>query len=250
MIKVKKDLTGMKFGNLTVLGQTEDYVSPKGQHRAMWWVICDCGSTDKFITQGSALQSGRTTSCGCQLKKKLKKYNQYDLSGEYGIGYTLKGEEFWFDLEDYNKIKDYCWSYQNGYVVAHDINDSTKMCFLHHIIVGKSGNDVVDHINHPKTNENKYDNRKQNLRAVTQSQNCMNQHIRSNNTSGIKGVSWSKEKNKWQAKITVNYKQIHLGFFDEDKFEDAVKIRKAAEQKYFGEYNFKNLKTRGDNIED
>ena len=104
-------------------------------------------------------------------------------------------------------------------------------------------NEVVDHIHHPKTNENKYDNRKENLRIVTQSQNCMNQHIRSNNTSGVKGVSWSKEKNKWQVKITVNYKQIHIGFFDEDKFEDAVQARKDAEEKYFGEYN---LKYKGD----
>lgn len=42
--------------------------------------------------------------------------NTYDLSGEYGIGYTTKGEEFWFDLEDYDKIK----SIYSGHPLAKD----------------------------------------------------------------------------------------------------------------------------------
>lgn len=40
--------------------------------------------------------------------KKNKRYNRYDLTGEYGIGYTNQGVEFYFDLEDYDKIKEYC----------------------------------------------------------------------------------------------------------------------------------------------
>ena len=49
-----------------------------------------------------------------------KKYNTYDLTGEYGIGYTSKDEEFYFDLEDYDKIKDYCWRItMQGYVRAY-----------------------------------------------------------------------------------------------------------------------------------
>ena len=239
MIKVRNDLTGKTFEHLTVLEQAEDYISPGGQHVAMWWVVCDCENSTKFKTQGIALTSGRTISCGCHLKSKLKKYNTYDLSGDYGIGYTSSDEEFWFDLEDYDKIKDYCWYYSQGYVAAHEIDNSSKTIFLHNFIMNSKYNEVVDHIDHPKTNENKYDNRKSNLRRVTQSQNCMNQHIRSNNTSGVKGVSWCKEKNKWQVKITVNYKQIHLGFFDEGKLQDAINARKNAEEKYFGEYNLK-----------
>lgn len=239
MVRVKKDLTGKTFEHLTVLEQAEDYISPSGQHVAMWWVVCDCDNSTKFKTQGIALTSGRTISCGCHLKNKLKKYNTYDLSGDYGIGYTSNGEEFWFDLEDYDKIKDYCWHYVDGYVVAHDLDNSKKCVRLHCLVMNSNSNEKVDHINHPKTNENKYNNRKQNLRIVTQSQNCMNQHIRSNNTSGVKGVSWCKEKNKWQVKITVNYKQIHLGFFDEDNLQDAINTRKNAEEKYFGEYSLK-----------
>ena len=231
----------MKFGHLRVIRQADDYITPKGCRITMWLVLCDCGNSKPFATQGTALTSGRTTSCGCYLKNKFKKFNQYDLSGDYGIGYTSKNEEFWFDIEDYNKIKDYCWFYSEGYVVAHEINNNKKIIFLHKLVMEKDSSEIVDHINHPKTNENKYDNRKQNLRVVTQSQNCMNQHKRSNNTSGVKGVSWFKDREQWGAKITINGKQIHLGFFDKDKFNDAVKARREAENTYFGEYNIKNM---------
>ena len=64
--------------------------------------------------------------------KKFKKYNTYDLSGEYGIGYTSKGEEFWFDLNDYNKIKDYCWYYNsNGYLCSQNAN--CKHIYFHRL---------------------------------------------------------------------------------------------------------------------
>lgn len=43
--------------------------------------------------------------------KLAKQYNRYDLSGEFGKGWTNKEEEFWFDLEDFDKIKNYCWHF-------------------------------------------------------------------------------------------------------------------------------------------
>ena len=93
----------------------------------------------------------------------------------------------------------------------------------------------IDHI-HGK--ESKYDNRKSNLRVVTHSQNGMNRDLQSNNTSGVVGVSWFAKTNQWRAHIMVNRKFIHLGLFD--KFEDAVKARKQAEEKYFGEFSYDN----------
>ena len=108
------DLTGQQFGRLTVIERIEDYISPKGQRKPQWLCHCCCGNNVTVL--GSNLTNGYTLSCGCLSKensfkqgKSAKKYNIYDLSGEYGIGYTLKGEEFYFDLEDYDKIKDYCW---------------------------------------------------------------------------------------------------------------------------------------------
>ena len=89
----------------------------------------------------------------------------------------------------------------------------------------------VDHINH-----NVKDNRKSNLRIVTNNQNQMNAKLRKNNTSSCTGVY--KIKNKWVANIQINKKRIQLGTFT--CFEDAVQARKLAEEKYFGEYSYSN----------
>lgn len=51
-----------------------------------------------------------------------------------------------------------------------------------------------------------------------------------NNTSGYKGVSWHKINKKWISGITINYKRIHLGYFEDKK--EAVIAYKQAEKKY------------------
>lgn len=245
MVKVKEDLSGKKFGRLFVINQAEDYIAPKsGTHYAQWNCLCDCGNTK--IVKGSKLKSGWTQSCGClhrEVSKDLfKKYNTYDLeSKEYGIGYTSKGEEFWFDKEDYDKIKHYCWWYDHnsGYLLAYDDNSKSRI-LLHRLVMNvlNSPNILIDHKQHPKKPNNIYDNRKSNLRIGTSTNNRMNQHIRSDNTSGVTGVSWSKRDNCWVAYIMINKKRIELKY-SKDKNE-CIKARKDAEEKYFGEWSFDN----------
>lgn len=70
----------------------------------------------------------------------------------------------------------------------------------------------LDHINGDKT-----DNRICNLRRATRADNNRNQTKRKNNTSGYKGVSWSKTYSKWVAYIGVDWKRQHLGYFDTPK---------------------------------
>ena len=230
------NLIGQKFGRLTVIARTDNYITPKGVQHSRWLCQCDCGNPDLIIVNGTHLKTGHTQSCGCfktdMQFKTHKKYNTYDLSGEYGIGYTSNtNEPFYFDLEDYDKIKDYSWSVsKNGYVVAY-INKDNPMCLLHRLIV--QTDKFVDHINHDKLN-----NRKFNLREATPSQNGMNKELLSRNTSSVTGVDWLPSIKKWRVRINVNGKEIHLGVFD--KFEDAVKARKEAEEKYFGEYSYDN----------
>lgn len=168
-----------------------------------------------------------------------KQYNQYDLSGEYGKGYTNKGEEFWFDKEDYDKIKDYCWHYnQWGHLISTEPN-SNKRVFLHRKVMEPIPEAmIVDHINHLAGREQKYDNRKQNLRFVTQRENAVNSAIHSNNTSGVSGVTFNKKTQKWIARInSAPYKRISLGIFD--NFDDAVKARQEAEKIYYGQFTYK-----------
>jgi hypothetical protein len=87
----------------------------------------------------------------------------------------------------------------------------------------------TDHIN-----RNKLDNRKCNLRIVNCSQNKMNIKLRSDNSSGVKGVYFDKQRKKWVAEIMLNKKKFHLGRFN--NIEEAKLKRKFAEKQYFGEY--------------
>ena len=164
---------------------------------------------------------------------KNKRYNTYDLSGEYGIGYLSNGEEFYFDLEDYDLIKSYCWwKNDEGYLVT-SLNNNKKIRMSRLVMNENNPRVRIDHQNH-----NTMNNRKSNLRRATSSENAMNSGLSSANTSGVTGVLFDKRGNKWVASIMVNYKSIHLGRFD--KFEDAVKARKEAEEEYFGEWSYDN----------
>lgn len=227
-----KDLTGLRFGKLTVIQRDEDLYE-NDKKFLMWKCKCDCGNI--VVLKGKHLKNGNTKSCGCLRSQVKRKYNIYNLSGEYGIGYDVKGKEFWFDLEDYDLIKNYCWYIDsNGYVTANITvgNGKYSRVYLSRLVVGCSEHYVVDHI---RVNT-KFDNRKSNLRIVTQSKNCMNRSLCKNNTTGVTGVYY--RNNKWYSLIMINGKSINLGRFD--NFNDAVKARKEAEKEYFGEYSFDN----------
>lgn len=97
------------------------------------------------------------------------------------------------------------------------------------ITTGEWPKDMIDHVNGDPS-----DNRLCNLREATKSQNMMNVGKIKSNTSGIKGVGWSKASQKWRAYIRVNKKDIHLGLFE--NIEDAKKARIEAAIKYHGEF--------------
>lgn len=90
-------------------------------------------------------------------------------------------------------------------------------------------NERVDHIN-----LDKLDNRRENLRLATQSQNCMNKRRQSNNTSGYKGVAFHKSSGKWEARINVNGKRLYLGVFDTPEL--AYEEYCNAAKEYHGEF--------------
>lgn len=162
-----------------------------------------------------------------------KKYNKYDLSGEYGVGYTHNtNEKFYFDLDDYEKIKDYCWYVDNANrrLCARDIykiNNGSPIKF-HRLILGFPDLSFdVDHIDRDELN-----NRKENLRICSHQKNKWNSHIRETNTSGFTGVSFNNERNKWVASIMIDGKMIGLKRWN--TLEEAVMARLKGELKYFG----------------
>lgn len=59
-----KDLTGQKFGKLTVIERAPDRIMPNGNRKIMWLCNCDCGN-ENVIVYGGDLRSSHTKSCGC-----------------------------------------------------------------------------------------------------------------------------------------------------------------------------------------
>ena len=86
-----------------------------------------------------------------------------------------------------------------------------------------------DHIS-----RNTFDNRKINIRKCTIQENTINHPVRTDNTSGVIGVSYHKKSCKWRAYININKKVRTLGCYF--KFEDAVVARLKAEKQYYGEF--------------
>lgn len=217
-----EDLSNQIFGYLKVIEKAENKISGN-RTKTCWRCKClNCGKETTVLAY--ALKNGHTQSCGCLQKEKVSKHNTYTFLKDYVIGHTEENNDFYFDLKDYEVIKNYYWTINSlGYV--HAKIKGTQVLF-HRFILNPPEDKIVDHINH-----NRNDNRRKNLRIVNQKENCENRQIAKNNTSGVTGVFWSKHHNKWKAHIGSKGKRISLGYFV--KFEDAVKARKEAEAKYF-----------------
>lgn len=87
----------------------------------------------------------------------------------------------------------------------------------------------IDHIDNDGWN-----NRWENLRKATHSQNAKNLRLKSNNTSGFPGVSYDKRRERYRARITVDWKEKWLGYFE--TLDDAVKAYRKAAVRYHGEF--------------
>lgn len=112
---------------------------------------------------------------------------------------------------DFDFFSHFNWRVENGYVMK---KFGKKRYLLHRVIMGAAVGQIVDHINH-----NRLDNRRENLRIVTDQINQLNRAgANKNGKSGLLGVSWDKRQKKWRAKILVNGKNVVLGYFN-DKYK-------------------------------
>lgn len=216
------DLTGQKYGKWTPIKYLGKYY---------WECKCDCGTIRKVST--CSLRNGSSKSCGC-LKKELmskagKKYNKYDLtSKEFGIGYTSNtNEKFYFDKEDYEKIKDYCWFKNSDGPIEAPYNDK-KIC-LHNLLSSSvsSRKEVIYHIN-----GNYNDNRKQNLKMISRSYRSVVNKPNKNNVTGVRGVYY--KCGKYKAYIYKNYEEIFLGEYN--TLSEAAKARENGVRRFYSEF--------------
>ena len=247
MVKIREDMTGWNMwehgvpdSRLIVVEQVEDYIGSHQIHHAQYLCECSCGSDKNIIARASDIKCGNIKSCGCLRTERIhdinKKYNPVELNlfdeyGNYGIGYCYNtNNKFYFDMEDYEIIKDYCWSEHirpnNGYHTLIAYNPYTKKTIRMSDLLGYKWCDHID--------RNPLNNRKYNFRSASIQENNRNISIRKDNSSGVIGVGWNKTHNKWRARINVNKKEVCLGWFMNK--DDAIVARLNAEIKYFGEF--------------
>lgn len=194
--------------------------------------ICSVSYCDKVQhAKGFCTRHYRQMKTTGKIHRTRTDKNEFVILDDYAIMYLYdsSGEkiaETLIDIEDIPRIKDFRWSLWDrklNYVVT------GKNIRLHRFVLDYTGELLVDHIN-----RNPLDNRKSNLRLVTRSQNIQNTKIRTDNSSGVRGVFYDKSSNKWVAEITFNKKRIYKRFKTK---EEAIQTRIELELKYHGEYS-------------
>ena len=152
-----------------------------------------------------------------------------------------KGKITIVDDKDYEWLSQYKWHALKGtntsYAGRSIRNGNKKEHFLMHRLILQVPKDFeVDH-----RNGNGLDNRRENLRPCTKSQNQQNRHILKGTTSRFRGVSSNRDK--WRARIKFLQKEQHLGTFTSE--EDAAEAYNTAARTYFGEFARLNYEAEG-----
>ena len=208
------DLTGKKFGRLTVL--RKDGRDRHGMR--LWECACDCGKIIK--TRKGALTSGRSKSCGCfNIEGRIQRATKHGmhLSPEYTAWRhmidrckNIKNKHF----DDYGG---------RGITVCERWHNSFEN-FYADMGPRPSQKHSIDRI------DNNCGYEPSNCRWATATTQALNKRKQMRNTSGYPGVWYSETERKWKAYIGIHRKRINLGTFS-DK-ESAIVARKDAEIKY------------------
>lgn len=122
----------------------------------------------------------------------------YDRKGNYRMS-------TWFDIEYLDKVKQYKWyAYKSRNTFY--VKVGVMSLLLHQLILPTEKPLMIDHRDHDGLN-----NRKNNLRRVTNRENCEN---RRGNKEKYPGTDFFKRTQRWRSRIYYNEKHIHLGYFD------------------------------------
>ena len=185
------------------------------RHGRAWICKCDCGA-DKLVTE-SKLKSGHTKSCGCLARKILT-----DRQTKHGRYYEPEFRA-WSNMK--KRCADPRYARWYGSINVCERWLSSYEDFLADVGRRPSAKHSLDRINA------KGDYEPANVRWVLHNVQTRNTKNHSTNKTGIRGVSWSKTKQKWRAAIYVDNKQKHVGYFD--SLSDAAEARKRAEERYW-----------------
>jgi hypothetical protein len=154
------------------------------------------------------------------------------LDPSYRLIPLTQGQNALVDAADFERIAKWNWcalwsTTGRSFYAARSSREKPR--FMHSMVRGMESDQRTDH-----RNGDTLDNRKENLRAATRSQNGANRGKQRNNSSGYKGIAWMRRIKKWQASIHTNHRRIYLGVFDSK--EDAARAYDTGAHEIFGEF--------------
>jgi len=152
----------------------------------------------------------------------------YEFDGVDSLNWKLRPESHFKTLNAWKSWKTRCFGKslgsfdKQGYQqVALHYKGKIQRLHVHRIIMSLvlgrdlKRSEVVDHIDGNRANNSLF-----NLRLVDHSANAINTGLKKTNTSGVKNISWSKQKQKWQVSGQTGRKRTHVGFYK--TLEEAV----------------------------
>ena len=145
------------------------------------------------------------------------------------------------DDKDFAELSKHKWHTQGRstmYYASRQSRGTRGVIYMHREIIMCPKGLMVDHVNH-----NRLDNRRDNLRVCTASQNQANSRLHKTTKSGYKGVVWDKSRKKWMVHTKLNQKDVYIG-----RFFCVVKAAKAYDKiacELFGEFAKLNFPRKG-----
>lgn len=210
--------------------------------------VCGVSSTNKKV---SLLKSIGILLCD-KHKSQYKKYGEFKDNNPRSVfdnneirildnhaeidtydSYGNVVETYILDIGDIDKLKNHKWRtvYKNNNTKPYLFtgNQKSEKIYFHRLVCPTELQ--VDHIN-----GNTLDNRKSNLRPVSQKDNLKNMNKKSTNTSGFRGVSFNTSENKWMVDFIVESKRYYFKKFI--KLEEAVYLRYLLENIFYENFRY------------
>ena len=205
----KKDIVGQRFGRLLVV---KNAGRSKNGH-VKWKCLCDCGKT--CIVFGSNLRREHTRSCGCIWNEAMTKH---------GMCHTPTYST-WQHMIDRCNNPNYIHYFNYGGRGIHVCRRWLKFENFFKDMGFKPKGLTIERTN------NNLGYFKENCCYASSTVQNRNQRVQRRNTTGVTGVTWDKHRQKYHASVGLNYKRIHLGYFED--INDAIQARKDGELKYW-----------------
>jgi len=209
---MKLNLIGQKFERLTVI----EKVGINNRRCVLWKCLCDCGNF--IVVISSKLRAGRTKSCGCLNKERIRD------AIIHGMGGTPIYQTWANMVHRCTNPDDIGYSYYGGRGITVCDRWLKFENFFADMGIKPKGLTI-------ERKDNDLGYFKENCCWASMSDQSKNKRIQKNNKTGVTGICWHPQTKKYQASIRVNGKQKYIGLFV--SLEQAAEARKQAEQKYW-----------------